>query len=343
MNQYSANPLQISPNISPKYQGNEMFYITELDSFEAKSLKYLHFFQNDENILHFLNLEDLKLKNQNYFNRIPLKIDFKIPPFHKSISLSNGDLYLIGGSLIDDPLKSKSPFIYKYIFEKATLLQTSTLIYPRSSHAICHLNKFIYIIGGFGNKQVMLNECEKYNILTQQTQKIASLNNACASLSVCSFFQNYLFKFGGMEIQHNLSPFIEKYTIKEDRWVVLDPKLGGVQPEHFFALLSNSCCLQINKNDIMVFGGYMEDNSGSSQTFLFTFDHNNNDDDDNTTIKCVNEKVLPFGEGFWNNQAIVHERQVFALQNISHDKNEDCLEDKRRILLFNGQEWKSLN
>lgn len=320
-----------------------MFFITELDTFEAKAPKYLHFFQNDENYLHFLSFDDLKLKNQTFFNRIPLKIDFKIHPFHKSISLSNGDLYLIGGSLIDDPLKSKSPFVYRYIFEKATLQQTASLIYPRSSHALCALGKFIYIIGGFGNKQVMLGECEKYNVQTQQTQKIASLNNACASLSVCTFYQNYIFKFGGMEMQHNLSPFIEKYTIKDDRWVVLDPKLAGVQPEHFFALLSNSCSLQINKNDVLVFGGYLEDNSGSNQSFLFTFDHNNSDEDDNVTIRNVNDKLLPYGEGFWNNQALVYERQVYALQNISHDKNEDCLEDKRRILMFNGLEWKSYN
>ena len=343
MNQYSVNPFQPSMNPSPKYSPSEMFYVTELDSFEPKAPKYLHFFQNDENILHFLSLDDLKSKNQTFFQKIPLKIDFKIPPFHKSISLSNGELYLIGGSLIDDPQKNKSPFLYKYNFDKFTLNQVSTLIFPRSSHAICSMGKYIYIVGGFGSKQVMLSECERYNLVTQQTQKIASLNNACASLSVCSFFQNYLFKFGGMEIQHNLSPYIEKYVIKDDRWVVLDPKLGGVQPEHFFALLSNSCCLQINKNDILVFGGYLDDNSGSSQTFLFTFDHNNSDDDDNTMIRNVNDKILPFGEGFWNNQAIVHERQVYALQNISHDKNEDCLEDKRRILMFNGMEWKSYN
>ena len=173
---------------------------------------------------------------------------------------------MIGGSLIDDPLKGKSPYVYQYNFEKNNLKQVSNLIYPRSSHAVCNLGKFVYIIGGFGNKQAMLSECEKFNVQTQSCQKIAPLNNACASLSVCSFFQNYLFKFGGMEIEHNLSPYIEKYIIKEDKWVVLDPKLGGVQPDHFFALLSNSCCLQINKNDILVFGGYLEDNSGSSQT-----------------------------------------------------------------------------
>lgn len=145
-----------------------------------------------------------------------------------------------------------------------------------------------------------------------------------------------------MEMQHNLSPYIEKYVIKEDKWIVLDPKLVGIQPDNFFALMSNSCCQQINKNDLLVFGGYLEDNTGSNQCFLFTFDHNV-EDDDNTMIRCVNEKTLPYSEGFWNNQAIIYDRQVFALQNISHDKSEDCLEDKRRILMFNGLEWRNLN
>lgn len=57
--------------------------------------KYLHFFQNDDNYLHILDLN----KPGAEFQTIRLEIGFKIPYFHKSISTPNGDLYLIGGSI----------------------------------------------------------------------------------------------------------------------------------------------------------------------------------------------------------------------------------------------------
>lgn len=350
MNSYQ--PIDLSPEgLKPKREESifnlaksrgDTLYITERDTFDQNSNKYLHFFQNDDNILHILDLDELKNNFKTKFTRISLKIDFRIPPFHKSLSLSNGDLYLIGGSIMDDVAKSKSSIIYKYIFEKNILVQAGNLIFPRSSHSVCFIGNMIYIVGGFGNKQTMLGECEKFNVLTQKSQQIASLNYPAASLCICSFYQNYIFKFGGMEIQHNLSPYIEKFSIKENKWTVLDPRLNINTPENYFALLSNSCCIQINKNDILICGGYLEDNTGSDQTFILNYDHNNLNDD-NTMIKSVNEKILPFAEGFWNNQCIIYERSIFALQNISHEKNDDCLEDRRRILMFNGKEWKNLN
>lgn len=74
-----------------------------------KETKYLHFFQNDENMLHFLDLE-----SDVEFAAIQLNINFRVPEFHKSIAVPNGDLYLIGGSLPNNVLKSQK--IYKYDF-----------------------------------------------------------------------------------------------------------------------------------------------------------------------------------------------------------------------------------
>lgn len=59
----------------------------------ASSRRYLHFFQHDENKLHYLDLDE-----GVDFQEIQLVLNFQLPDYHKSIAVSNGDLYLIGGT-----------------------------------------------------------------------------------------------------------------------------------------------------------------------------------------------------------------------------------------------------
>ena len=66
-----------------------------MNTFNANSpRRYLHFFQHDESLLHYLDLEE-----GIEFQAIPLQLKHPLPDFHKSISVSTGDLFLIGGSL----------------------------------------------------------------------------------------------------------------------------------------------------------------------------------------------------------------------------------------------------
>ena len=54
--------------------------------------------------------------------------------------------------------------------------------------------------------------------------------------------------------------------------------------------------------------------------------------------------VLPVAEGFWSQQAIVHNRQVFALQNVSREEDNDavCL-DRKRVVLFDENRFTVIN
>ena len=60
----------------------------------------------------------------------------------------------------------------------------------------------------------------------QQTVEIAALNYGCASMSVTHFHGTYLYKAGGIGEcfgEFSLSPYIERYNIKEDYWEVINP------------------------------------------------------------------------------------------------------------------------
>jgi hypothetical protein len=52
--------------------------------------------------------------------------------------------------------------------------------------------------------------------------------------------------------------------------------------------------------------------------------------------------VLPFAEGFWNNNPIIHENLIFTLQNCTYG-DDLCTEKIRKILVFDGDGWKALN
>lgn len=120
---------------------------------ESSPHKYLHFFLKDENILQYLDLE----QGDTSFSSISIDITFKVPEFHKSIAIPNGDLYLLGGSIATNGLKSQK--IYKYDFEHNTLAYCTSMKYGRSSHSVCFNSKYIYILGGFLNNQVITNRC----------------------------------------------------------------------------------------------------------------------------------------------------------------------------------------
>lgn len=102
-------------------------------------------------------------------------------------------------------------------------------------------------------------------------------------------------------------------------------------------LLSTSAAVQITPTEIMVLGGYDYENVGYKQTYIFLTEG------ENDIIKDVDLYPLPTAEGFWNNTPIIHNKTVYALQNIPTSNKEDCVENDRRVLAFEGRGWKTLN
>ena len=142
-----------------------------MNTFSNNSVhRYLHFFQHDENLLHYLDLEE-----GNEFQPIPLKMKHILPDFHKSISVSTGDLYLLGGADPNAP-ERKSPDIFKFDFKNNSLDLVNKLKYGRSSHSVCFNNRYIYILGGYLNNQELTNRCERYDIVTNKVEEIRPMN-----------------------------------------------------------------------------------------------------------------------------------------------------------------------
>ena len=200
---------------------------------------------------------------------------------------------------------------------------------PRSSHGICYMDGYVYLLGGFTNNQKMTNTCERFNTATNQCSQIAPLTHTASSLCATGFNNQFVFKFGGIGENRQLSPYIERFSTLANSWTIIDPKISAYENPQNFALLSTSCCSQINKSDILVFGGYTESNVAQKLTYVLAVDEK---DDNNHTIKCINWKPLPVAEGFWNNSSYVMDNCVYALQNVPCYNTNNCLENDRKIL-----------
>jgi hypothetical protein len=118
-------------------------------------------------------------------------------------------------------------------------------------------------------------------------------------------------------------------------WEEVNPILDIPKGERLVPL-STSAAVQITKQEIMVLGGYDENDAGYRQTYILRVE-----DDGSTTIRDLNLYPLPVGEAFWSNTPVIHKKMVFALQNVSTG-NSDCSGNVRRVLSFDGSSWKEL-
>ncbi len=58
------------------------------------------------------------------------------------------------------------------------------------------------------------------------------------------------------------------------------------------------------------------------------------------SVRNYNTMPLPYAEAFWDNNPILHQGAVYALQNITDQHDElTAIADERRVIVFNGQNW----
>lgn len=317
------------------------FLINMPDYFEPKNLtKFLHFFESNSKNLYLLNVETINHSSE--FMKTTLNIPFKIPRFHKSIITPKGIIYLLGGT--SPETNKKTANIYVYDNRTQELKQVGNMVHPRSSHSVCFHKDLIYVVGGFLNQQEFTVSCEIFDVKREKSSQIANLNIPSGVSGLCTFSDQYIFKFGGLTEGLNLNNTIERYNIALNIWELIDAKFDTHDPLRIdlkaFSLLSTCCSIQINNNEIFVFGGYRANNESSNMSFILSAESDERNEID-YVIKYIDYKPLVESEGFWNNTPLIMYKKVWALQNIANEKNDDCLENTRRVISFNSNSWKN--
>ncbi len=133
-----------------------------------------------------------------------------------------------------------------------------------------------------------------------------------------------------------LNPCIQRFDLYLQKWELVEYKLSETLQQLNFSLLCLGACVQLNSNSIYVFGGSFADQNEekSAQSYIVQIEEKN--EGDAHTIQFFNEYTLPFADSFWNPQVIVENKNLYCLQNVSHEQQIGAVYlDRKRILRFN--------
>lgn len=299
-----------------------------------------------------------------HFRRVQLTMDWPIPDYHASIVTPNGDIYLLGGRKSREPSVKYSE-VFRVNLRERRLEPRASMLQRKDSHAVCYNDGYIYAIGGVilnKKKQTVSRACERYDIMMNKWVSLAQVRLPVSNHCACVFQKKYIFCFGGRCHPGKLSNYIFQYTIEKDFWTFIKPKMNELSINKF-ALTSQAACCQLNENQIFVFGGFHENRNASDQSFLFTYwkeeevptkmkssvrryepQKESESKRDVCMVKGLNVKKTINAGPFLDKQIIAHQGKLFCLQNVLDPSNPtQVYVNTRRVLMFDGDEWKSLN
>ena len=136
-----------------------------------------------------------------------------------------------------------------------TVTKLANMNHPRANHSMAMISpNNLYVVGGT-NLSGNIKSCEEFSLDMNKWKIIASLNETKKWVSVCTFAEKYLYAFGGViGAEAKASDKIECLDKKETgkkSWKLVELTSGkGVWGNRFF-----SGCIEINSNEIMIFGG----------------------------------------------------------------------------------------
>jgi len=266
-------------------------------------------------------------------------VDFEnnIPDWHSTVATPEGKIYVIGGADFKvHNHSSRRTYIYRN--QNNSLVRLNDMNIAREAFSCVIINGLIYAVGGISAGEGTLTECEVYDPVADEWNLLPGrLNRKCCQAAICNFKNKYIYKFGGIETKTSdgAKPceLIEKYSIQEGVWVVLKPKIKE------FIL---SAAFQINNNQIFVFGGVLTTYEKINDSFILNIDKEPTETLER--IVGINQHPLPLREGFWNNQVIPLEGNLYALQNMKlGDVYYGSAVGHRKILKFSEKGWNVLN
>lgn len=124
--------------------------------------------------------------------------------------------------------------------------------YNKISSGICSLDKFIYSIGGKKENLVRTNLCERFNVESYKWGILPAMKYIRSFPSVNVFNKN-LYVFFGIDENGKPTYKIESLNILTLEWVEIFLNNNNTSFFHNYHQVS---CIQINEDEILLFGGY---------------------------------------------------------------------------------------
>jgi hypothetical protein len=196
----------------------------------------------------------------------PEKINFSFSgtaPFCSEIIENiekNNKIYFVSNSRL---IANKTFMPMKEIFsidliEKKMEVE-AVMKYERNRCGVCLLGNYIYILGGvISTARIRTNLCERYDITTKTVEKIPKMTQIRLCPAVTVFKVNskeLIYVFGGLKDSETIDFSIEIFDPIEMSW-----KREKVMNNYIYISRHQHLALQINSEEILLFGGVSERN-----------------------------------------------------------------------------------
>ena len=250
--------LEIPQNIKNSYIENTKF----IGSLILDNLEYLG--------ISILNISNEKMLTYHYSN----EKNKELRKFNLFSAICNGknNLYISGGEnngseCLSDFYEINLANVNK---ENIQMRKLTNLIEGRTWHSMIYIpNKYIFIVGGIGNKNV-----ELYDIENNIIQKDSELNEERSECSLCMVNDIYLYAFCGFLIHQNFTNSFERCNLRKQirKWEMVNYKLENnvIFNPSFFGV-------GYYKDKILLLGGN-ENNEEKNDNYIISIGINGNED-----------------------------------------------------------------
>ena len=204
----------------------------------------------------------------------PNHTNYTFPVYFRVAQLPDFSFLMTGGSINDDIQNSAIHYYDGEVIIKRAMKQA------RRAHCTIFNGGYVYVFGGLGPDS-MLDGCERYNFVTDTWEDIDSLSEKRSLLSCCNVGTDLIYLFGGYsEANQKEVNTIERYDIKKNKNELLVLTL--------FKCLQNVCVVQINQKELLILGGYSDDEGDSTDVSVFNYKTG------------LMKKLKPLSEGAWS-------------------------------------------
>ena len=215
------------------------------------------------------------------------------------------------------------------------------MVVPRASHGICSMNSVLYVCGGVGDNNALLNSFEKYDPVYNTWARLPNCPTATKFSLLIAFKDRYILKIGGLNNTGEVPIAFERYDISTNQWESLKASCAD-EPEYMknisFGYLPLMTGCQINYNTILIIGGIKASKTATRQSFILT----QSDDGLKLTISNINKVQLDRDLSFSHSQCLIYQNHLIALSDKvdTEDNSWDVGNiSGRELVVFDGKNW----
>ena len=250
--------------LSPKVISNYNLLINDISyNFHQSYKRYIINFIDISNYLTLYDTRTSLTKTKNFYESMK---DYYIS-FNHSVSLEFDDIDLVfisGGINLEKNEPNNILLCIKWSNQKIEFIEKMPI--KRAFHSTIFFEGNLYLIGGLGEKQNQLSDCDIFNLKKRKWEKIPKLNIPRQNSALCIYNNSLLFVIRGSNRKEVLDT-IEYINLNDlcNGFNIIKPKDYGLS---WFGCES-SMAISINRNQILIFGGKDKNNKFYHHSFFY--------------------------------------------------------------------------